>query len=160
MTESVHFMSKRSDWATPQDLFDKLNKQFNFDIDVCADVSNAKCKKYYSIEDDALSQTWKGYCFMNPPYGREISKWVKKAYESSGANSFSPISSGEATVVCLLPSRTDTKWWHDYVMKADTVKFIKGRLKFDGHKNSAPFPSAIVVFGNYPKYQWGFFAYE
>ena len=113
MTESVHFMSKRSDWATPQDLFDKLNKQFNFDIDVCADASNAKCKKYYSIEDDALSQTWKGYCFMNPPYGREISKWVKKAYESSG-----------------------------------------------GHKNSAPFPSAIVIFGNYPKYQWGFFAYE
>ncbi len=152
MTESVHFMSKRSDWATPQDLFDKLNKQFNFDIDVCADVSNAKCKKYYSIEDDALSQTWKGYCFMNPPYGREIPKWVEKAYESA--------KSGEATVVCLLPSRTDTKWWHDHVMKADTIRFIKGRLKFDGHKNSAPFPSVIAIFGNYPKYQWGFFAYE
>tara|TARA_Y100000004_G_scaffold115285_1_gene129462 strand:+ start:126 stop:605 length:480 start_codon:yes stop_codon:yes gene_type:complete len=159
MTESVHFMSKRSDWATPQDLFDKLDKEFNFDIDVCADASNAKCKKYYSVEDDALSQTWKGYCFMNPPYGREISKWVKKAYESGGADNPSPFK-GEATVVCLLPSRTDTKWWHDYVMKADTVKFIKGRLKFDGHKNSAPFPSAIVVFGNYPKYQWGFFAYD
>ena len=159
MNESVHFMSKRSDWATPQDLFDKLDKEFNFDIDVCADAFNAKCKKYYSVEDDALSQTWKGYCFMNPPYGREISKWVKKAYESSGANNPSPFK-GEATVVCLLPSRTDTKWWHDYVMKADTVKFIKGRLKFDGHKNSAPFPSAIVIFGNYPKYQWGFFAYE
>ena len=160
MNESVHFMSKRSDWATPQDLFDKLDKEFNFDIDVCADATNAKCKRYYSIEDDALSKTWKGYCFMNPPYGREISKWVQKAYESSGANSFSPISLGEATVVCLLPSRTDTKWWHDYVMKADTVKFIKGRLKFDGHKNSAPFPSAIVIFGNYPRYHKGFFTYE
>lgn len=151
MTESVHFMSKRSDWATPQDLFDKLDKEFNFDIDVCADAFNAKCKKYYSVEDDALSQTWRGYCFMNPPYGREILKWVGKAYESA--------KSGEATVVCLLPSRTDTKWWHEYVMKADTVRFIKGRLKFDGHKNSAPFPSVIAIFGNYPKYQWGFFAY-
>ena len=81
---------------------------------------------------------------MNPPYGREIPKWVEKAYESA--------KSGEATVVCLLPSRTDTKWWHDHVMKADTIRFIKGRLKFDGHKNSAPFPSVIAIFGNYPKY--------
>ena len=155
MNESVHFMSKRSDWATPQDLFDKLDKEFNFDLDVCADVTNAKCKRYYSIEDDALSKTWKGYCFMNPPYGREITKWVKKADHSA--------ETGEATVVCLLPSRTDTKWWHEYIMRADTVWFVKGRLKFDGHKNSAPFPSVVAVFGDYSDYkEWrlgGFFTY-
>ena len=155
MIESVHFMSKRSDWATPQDLFDKLNEEFNFDIDLCADATNAKCKRYYSIEDDALSKTWKGYCWMNPPYGREISKWIQKAYHAAAKPTRSNPLGGDATVVCLLPSRTDTKWWHDYVMKADTVRFIKGRLKFDGHKNSAPFPSAIVIFGNYPKYQLG-----
>jgi len=152
MNESVHFMSRRDDWATPQDFFDKLNEKFKFDLDVCADASNAKCKRYYSIEDDALLKTWRGYCFMNPPYGREITKWVKKAYESA--------STGEATVVCLLPSRTDTRWWHDYVMKASTVWFLRGRLKFDGHKNSAPFPSVVAAFGKYPQYQWGFFTYE
>ena len=155
MTESVHFMSKRSDWATPQDFFDKLDKKFNFDLDVCADATNAKCKRYYSVADDALTKIWKGYCFMNPPYGREIKKWVKKAYHSA--------ETGEATVVCLLPSRTDTKWWHEYIMRADTVWFVKGRLKFDGHKNSAPFPSVVAVFGDYSDYkEWrlgGFFTY-
>ena len=151
MNESVHFMSKKDDWETPQDLFNKLNAEFNFDIDVCASKENAKCERYYSEEDDALSKEWKGYCFMNPPYGRKISRWIEKAYESAR--------SGEATVVCLLPSRTDTKWWHTYIMKADTVRFIKGRLKFEGAKNSAPFPSAIVIFGKYPKYQWGWESY-
>tara|TARA_R100001163_G_scaffold54918_1_gene42276 strand:- start:381 stop:887 length:507 start_codon:yes stop_codon:yes gene_type:complete len=159
MKRSVHFMSKRSDWATPQDFFDLLNAEFNFDLDVCASKSNAKCSNYYTIADDALQKPWKGYCFMNPPYGREISKWVKKAYESSGANKVSPFQ-GEATVVCLLPSRTDTKWWHDYVMKADTVRFVQGRLKFDSHSNSAPFPSVVVVFGNYPKYKSGFYSLQ
>jgi len=150
MKRSVHFMSERSDWATPQDFFDQLDTEFKFDFDVCANANNAKCSNYYGIEDDALQKTWKGYCFMNPPYGREISKWVKKAYESAFG--------GQATVVCLLPSRTDTRWWHDYVMKADTVRFIQGRLKFDGQSNSAPFPSVVVVFGNYPKYNPGFFS--
>ena len=148
---SVHFSSQKNDWGTPPDLFDKLNKEFQFDIDVCASPENAKCEKFWTKEDDALSQTWTGYCYMNPPYGREIGKWIQKAYESAR--------SGEATVVCLLPSRTDTKWWHKYIMKADTVRFIKGRLKFSGHKNSAPFPSVIVIFGKYPQYQWGWESY-
>ena len=138
METSVHFSSQKDSWATPQDFFDKLNKQFHFDIDVCASKDNAKCKKYFTIKDDGLSQEWRGVCWMNPPYGREISKWIKKAYESSKENN--------TIVVCLVPSRTDTKWWHNYVMKSSLIWFIKGRLKFNGHKNSAPFPSAVIIF--------------
>ena len=131
-------MSSETDlWATPQDFFDELDREFHFDCDVCALPENAKCEKYYTPEQDGLSQEWTGVCFMNPPYGRKISSWVKKAYESSVL--------GGATVVCLIPARTDTAWWHDYVMKGE-VRFIRGRLKFGGSKNSAPFPSAVVVF--------------
>lgn len=132
------FTSNTDLWATPQGFFDKLNKEFSFTLDVCATDENAKCEKYYTETDDGLAQEWSGICWMNPPYGREIGKWVKKAYESSLTG---------ATVVCLLPSRTDTKWWHDYCMKGE-IRFIKGRLKFGDSKNSAPFPSAIVVFGD------------
>ncbi|MED4883057.1 DNA N-6-adenine-methyltransferase [Bacillus smithii] len=135
------FTSKTDMWSTPQDFFDKLNKEFNFEIDVCATAENAKCKKYYSPEEDGLQQEWKGVCWMNPPYGRQIGKWVKKAYESSLKG---------ATVVCLLPARTDTKWWHEYCMKGE-IRFVKGRLKFGDGKNSAPFPSVVVIFGEKAK---------
>lgn len=137
---NVHFSSKTDDWATPQDLFDKLNNHFNFTLDVCASDDNAKCSEYFTVDDDGLQQDWTttpGAAFMNPPYGREIIHWMKKAYESSLEG---------ATVVCLVPARTDTKWWHDYATKGD-VLFLRGRLKFGNAKNSAPFPSAIVVFG-------------
>lgn len=133
---SVHFSSNTDLWATPQDFFDELNKIYQFDIDVCALPTNAKCKVYFTPEQDGLAQPWVGMCWMNPPYGREIIKWMKKAYESSLEG---------ATVVCLVPARTDTKWWHEYAMKGD-IEFIRGRLKFGGSKNSAPFPSAIVIF--------------
>ena len=124
-------------WETPQDFFDKLNEEFHFDLDVCALPENAKCEKYFTPEQDGLSEEWHGTCWMNPPYGRKIGAWVQKAYETS-------VHAG-GTVVCLLPARTDTAWWHDYVMKGE-VRFIRGRLKFGGSKNSAPFPSAVVVF--------------
>lgn len=133
---SVHFSSKTDQWATPQWFFDKYNNIFNFTLDVCADEFNKKCDRYYTKEQDGLSQEWDGMCWMNPPYGREIIKWMQKAYESSLTG---------ATVVCLVPSRTDTKWWHEYAIKGE-IEFIKGRLKFGNVKNSAPFPSAIVVF--------------
>jgi len=139
MTESalkVHFSSRSNNWGTPQGLFDILNEQFLFELDVCATSENAKCKKYYSPEEDGLKQEWKGVCWMNPPYGREIGKWTKKAYESALAG---------AIVVCLVPARTDTSWWFDYCAKGE-IRFIKGRLKFGGSKNAAPFPSAIIVF--------------
>lgn len=133
---AVHFSSASDDWATPQDFFDKLNQEFSFELDVCASGANAKCKRYFTKEQDGLAQKWEGVCWMNPPYGRVISRWMKKAYESSVAG---------ATVVCLVPARTDTAWWHDYATRGE-VRFIRGRLKFGGQKNCAPFPSAVVVF--------------
>jgi phage N-6-adenine-methyltransferase len=133
---SVHFSSKTDLWATPQDFFDAINKEFSFDVDVCATAENAKCQNYFNVQQDGLKQDWSGVCWMNPPYGRVIGNWVKKAYESA---------QNGATVVCLLPARTDTKWWHDYCMKGK-IRFIRGRLKFGGNKNAAPFPSALVIF--------------
>ena len=132
----IHFSSKTDLWATPQSFFDKYNEKFKFTLDVCASKENAKCKKYFTKEDDGLKQEWSGVCWMNPPYGREIIKWMKKAYESSVLGT---------TVVCLVPARTDTKWWHDYAMKGE-IEFIRGRLKFGEAKTNAPFPSAVIVF--------------
>ena len=136
MNKDLMFSSKTDLWATPQTFFDKLNSEFGFDTDVCALASNAKCAKFFTPEVNGLTQAWEGVCWVNPPYGRGIGMWLKKAYESSQKG---------ATVVCLVPSRTDTRWWHDYCMKGE-VRFIKGRLKFGGHNNAAPFPSAIVIF--------------
>lgn len=131
------FTSTTDKWSTPQDFFERLNAEFHFDIDVCADLANTKCERFFTEEMDGLQQRWFGTCWMNPPYGKEISKWVQKAYESSLQG---------ATVVCLLPARTDTKWWHDYCMQGE-IRFVRGRLRFGGSKNSAPFPSAVVIFG-------------
>lgn len=136
---SVHFSSKSNEWTTPQYLFDEFNEEFNFTLDPCATDENAKCSKYFTIEDDGLSKDWSNdVVFMNPPYGREIKHWIKKAYEESLKG---------ATVVCLIPARTDTTYWHDFIFdKADDIRFLKGRLKFGNGKNSAPFPSAIVIY--------------
>lgn len=135
----VHYSSKSNEWATPQNLFDELNEEFNFTLDPCATDKNAKCSKYFTIEDDGLSKDWSNdVVFMNPPYGREIKKWIKKAYEESLKG---------ATIVCLIPARTDTTYWHDFIFdKANDIRFLRGRLKFGNSKNSAPFPSAIVVY--------------
>jgi len=139
---SVHFSSRTDLWATPRDFYAQLDQEFGFSLDVCALPENAKCARYYTPEDDGLSQSWNGVCWMNPPYGREIGGWVEKAF-SSALNG--------ATVVCLLPARTDTRWWHSWVMLADEIRFIRGRLKFGESRNSAPFPSAVVVFR--PRFQ-------
>lgn len=133
---SVHFSSKTDEWSTPQDFFDRLNEEFGFELDVCATPENAKCPRYFTKSENGLLQKWEGICWMNPPYGREIRQWVKKAYESA---------LGGATVVCLLPARTDTSWWHDYCMKGE-IRFIRGRLKFGDARENAPFPSAVVIF--------------
>lgn len=130
------FTSQTDEWETPKDFFDDLNKEFSFNLDVCATKENAKCEKYYTKKEDGLSQQWRGKCWMNPPYGREIGKWMKKALEAS---------QGGALVACLVPARTDTAWWHEYAMKGE-IRFIRGRLKFGGSQNSAPFPSAVVIF--------------
>ena len=135
----VHYSSKSNEWATPQYLFDELDREFNFTLDPCATDENTKCDKYYTIEDDGLKQDWSNdIVFMNPPYGRGIKHWIQKAYEEYDKG---------ATVVCLIPARTDTTYWHEYIFnKATDIRFLKGRVKFGDSKNSAPFPSAVVVF--------------
>jgi phage N-6-adenine-methyltransferase len=134
------FTSATDEWATPGDFFAMLDREFGFTLDVCATAENAKCDRYFTRADDGLSQQWEGVCWMNPPYGRSIGDWVRKAYEASLRG---------ATVVCLIPSRTDTGYWHDYVMRAAEVRLVRGRLHFEGEKNkghNAPFPCAVVVF--------------
>ena len=127
MNNKVHFSSQRLDWQTPKAVYDALNKEFMFDFDPCP----------HNPDFNGLMTSWKYRNFVNPPYGREIGKWLKKGYEEAQQGK---------RVVFLIPSRTDTRWWHDYVMKAKEIRFIKGRLKFDNATNSAPFPSAIVIF--------------
>ncbi len=144
-TQGVMFSSKSNDWATPQDFYNQLDAEFEFTLDPCASQSSAKCASFYTADDDGLSKDWEGHTvFMNPPYGRKIGNWIQKAYEEGEKSN--------TRVVALIPARTDTKYWHNYCMKATEIRFVKGRLKF-GHgntKNSAPFPSAVVVFSGSP----------
>lgn len=130
------FTSQTDEWSTPQDFFESIRSEFDFTLDVCATPENAKCKTFFTREQDGLSNPWTGVCWMNPPYGKQIGLWIKKAYDSSQQG---------ATVVCLVPARTCTAWWHDYAIKAE-VRFIRGRLRFGGAKYSAPFPSAVLIF--------------
>ena len=130
-------MSNKDDWETPKDLYAVLNTEFNFSLDPCCSKETAKCSSYYTIEDDGLSKDWKGTVFMNPPYGRVIMNWIKKAKEESDKG---------ATVVCLVPARTDTKWWHTYCMKSAEIRLLTKRLTFEGANNKATFPAAIIVF--------------
>jgi len=142
-TGAVGFSSSNNTWETPQKFFDRLDREFNFTLDPCASHEDAKCYRYYTEKENGLVQDWGGECvFMNPPYGRDIKEWMKKAYEES--------KKPDTTVVCLVPSRTDTKWWHNYAMKAKQIRFVKGRLKFGDSKNAAPFPSAVVIFKHEP----------
>ncbi|ACL06292.1 DNA N-6-adenine-methyltransferase [Desulfatibacillum aliphaticivorans] len=126
------------EWATPQDLFDSLNKEFHFTLDPCCTIENAKCERFYTKAEDGLSQDWTGETvFMNPPYSRsEMPKWIQRAYESSLAGS---------KVVCLLPAKTDTRWFHDFCLKGE-IRFIKGRICFGSGEGRAPFPSMVVIF--------------
>jgi len=137
----VHFSSASIEWETPTELYRRLHHRWWFTLDVCATADNAKCPAWYDKEQDGLLQSWRGQtCWMNPPYGREIARWVQKAaLESRGPGT---------VVVALLPARTDTRWWGDWVAPFARVTFIRGRLKFGGAKSGAPFPSALAV---YPK---------
>ena len=135
------FSSKTVEWETPQDLFDQLDRDFRFTLDAAATPENAKCERFYTKEDDALIQEWTGTVWCNPPYGRQIGAFVEKGYNAAAE--------GEADdVVMLLPARTDTRWWHEHVMHSHSIGFVRGRLKFGGGHNCAPFPSAIVHFSN------------
>lgn len=133
---AVHYSSERIDWGTPDYFYDRIHRLYRFDLDVAADKGNAKCERYYTKDDCGLTGTWAGArVWCNPPYGRDIKKWVRKA-----------ISEAERAdlIVMLVPARTDTTWWHEAIKTARPV-FIKGRLKFAGAKSSAPFPSALLI---------------
>ena len=138
MNTEVMFSSASDLWETPQDFFNELDAEFHFTTDVCATPENAKCGYFFTPEVDGLSMAWVGRCWMNPPYGKEIGKWVKKASNE--------VKRGVPLVVCLLPARTDTRWFHDYIYGKAQIRFVRGRLKFGGSKNSAPFPSMVVIF--------------
>jgi phage N-6-adenine-methyltransferase len=132
----VYHRSNRDDWGTPAEIFDPLDAEFGFTLDVCATPDNAKCARYYTSNDNGLLQAWTGVCWMNPPYGNRVGEWIKKAYESSLAGT---------TVVCLVKATPDTRWWHAYTPVAE-VRFVKGRITFIGAENHAPFPSVILIF--------------
>lgn len=133
---SVHFSSATDEWSTPEGFAERYGP---FDLDPCATPDNAKAPAWFAKEDDGLSKDWYGSVWMNPPYGREIGKWVRKAFEE--------VEKGNAErAVCLVPSRTDTRWWHDWCVRGE-VEFVRGRLRFGGSRWNAPFPSAVVTFG-------------
>lgn len=128
--DKVLFSSRSEEWSTPQNLFDELNAEFHFTLDPCATKDNAKCAKYYTIKDDGLSKSWKGETvFCNPPYGRGIYEWVEKCYTENRNGT---------TVVMLIPARTDTRYFHDFIYHQHEIRFIKGRLKFGGGNNQLP----------------------
>lgn len=139
MNTDVMFSSATNEWSTPQNFYNELNKEFDFTLDPCATAENTKCKKYYTIDNNGLQQNWQGeIVFCNPPYGRVIKDWVKKCYEESLKEN--------TTIIMLIPARTDTTYFHDYIYNKAEIRFIRGRLKFGDSKNSAPFPSMVVVF--------------
>ena len=145
MDTDLMFSSNKQDWRTPPDLYSRLFSEYKFTLDPCSDHDNHLCDKYYTVETNGLEQSWIGEtCYINPPYN-DSKSWIKKAYDEWQINN--------VTSVMLIPARPDTKSWHDYVSKAAQIRFLKGRLKFSGHANSAPFPSAIVIFSNiiYPE---------
>lgn len=138
MNKEVMFSSKSDEWSTPQDVFDLLDQEFNFNLDPCANADNHKCEKWFSKEDDGLSMSWGGYTvFCNPPYS-QIARWVEKAFDEGHKDN--------TTVVLLIPARTDTRYFHNFIYGRSEIRFIRGRLKFGEAVNSAPFPSMVVIF--------------
>ena len=133
------FSSNSNEWETPEHLFKELDNEFHFTLDPCCTHENAKCKKHYTIEEDGLKKSWGGETvFVNPPYGRQLGKWVKKSYEESRKEN--------TIVVMLIPSRTDTSYFHDYILDKAEIRFIRGRLRFGNATENAPFPSMVAIY--------------
>ena len=132
------FTSNKDEYATPTDLFNELDKKYHFTLDPCATSENAKCKKYYTIKENGLLKSWKGeIVFCNPPYSK-IKLWVEKC--------FLEFKNNNATIVLLIPARTDTQYFHNYILNQAKIIFLKGRLHFNNSKNSAPFPSILCIY--------------
>lgn len=138
MNNDLMFSSKSDEWSTPQDFFNKLNAEFHFTLDPCCSIENHKCEKYFTQSDDGLLQDWEGETvFVNPPYSN-IAAWVEKAWKEGRKEN--------TTVVLLIPARTDTRYFHNYIYNKSEIRFVKGRLKFGNSKNAAPFPSMVVIY--------------
>lgn len=143
MLNNALFTSEKDDWETPNDYFLDINREFNFDLDAAASKKNAKLPNFYTKDDDALKQDWAGNVFCNPPYGRNLRKWLEKGYEEH-------LKDPNRVIVFLIPARTDTSYWHDFIFGKAEVRFLRGRLKFEfagQSKDAAPFPSALVIYG-------------
>lgn len=143
MNNDLHFSSQTNEWYTPKSVFEPLNTEFRFTLDPCCTKESAKAKRFYTIEDDGLSKNWYGEkVFVNPPYGREIGKWVKKCHDENMQNG--------TLCVLLIPARTDTSYWHDYIFGKAEIRFMRGRVKFERPDgtigDAAPFPTAIVIY--------------
>ena len=137
------FKSKSHEYETPDSIFEPLNYEFQFTLDVAANSLNTKCVRFFSVDCDGLSQGWgNNICWMNPPFGRQMKKWVEKAYKSY---------LNGATVVCLLPVRSNTVWWHQYCMRSTEIRLIKGEVKFKGNENGLWLPLCIIVFNPHNK---------
>ena len=137
--DRILFSSNSNEWETPEHLFKELDNEFHFTLDPCCTHENAKCKKHYTIEEDGLKKSWGGETvFVNPPYGRQLGKWVKKSYEESRKEN--------TIVVMLIPSRTDTSYFHDYILDKAETRFIRGRLRFGNATENAPFPSMVAIY--------------
>lgn len=142
MRNSIFFepvSDRRTDWETPPEIFEPLDREFHFGLDVCASTENRKCSKFYSIEENSLAQPWQGICWMNPPYGKNMQWWIQKAYDSA--------KSGQATVVCLIPVRSNNEWWSLCIQ--GEIWFVRKKIKFVGADSDLMVPSAIVVFRPY-----------
>lgn len=136
-TNRAVFSSLSKEWATPKAFFQGINAEFNFTLDVCASEKNAKCERFFDSTLNGLFRDWAPeVCWMNPPYGPALGQWIRKAADEAAKG---------ATVVALVPARTDTRWWHDYALKATEIRFIKGRLYFDDGGGRATFPSVLVI---------------
>lgn len=144
----VHYSSESHEWETPAALVQQLQTLFGgFTLDPCCTAENAKAPEFFTAAEDGLKQSWTGHhVFMNPPYGRQIGKWIRKAYEESRE--------WRCKVTCLIPSRTDTRYWHDYVLKASNILFVKNRIYFGDGAGRAPFPSAVVFFNQATHNTW------
>lgn len=139
MINKALYSSEKDDWETPQEFYDRLDEEFGFTLDPASSDENHKCEKHFTKKEDGLLKSWQGETvFCNPPYGRQIAPWVEKGYRESRDE--------DTMVVMLLPARTDTRWFHDHIYGKAEIRFIKGRLKFGDSKNSAPFPSMVVIY--------------
>lgn len=137
--DEILLSSKKEDWETPKNLFDYFNKIYNFTLDPCSTKENAKCKKFYTKNDNGLSKEWSGSVFVNPPYCRKTKLWVEKAFNEKENCDY---------IVMLLPCRPDVSYFHDFILNKSRIIFLRGRLKFGNSKNTAPFPSMIVIYGD------------